>query len=179
MAPPARTRTLSTASSSPAHPARRYWLFKSEPDCFSINDLAAAPDQTTCWDGVRNYQARNFLRDTIQPGDGVLYYHSNAEPLAIVGTANVVRGGYPDHTAFDPRADHFDPDSDPQEPTWYMVDIRLHTRFAEPVTRSALQKIPGLQKMELLRRGSRLSIQPVSDREWAIILELAGHPVAP
>jgi predicted RNA-binding protein with PUA-like domain len=153
---------------------RNYWLFKSEPDVFSITDLARAPRQTTCWDGVRNYQARNFLRDSIQIGDGVLFYHSSSDPLAIVGTARVVRAGYPDHTAFDLQDPHFDPKSNPANPTWFMVDIQLESTFTEPLTRDQLQKSAPLKKMMLLQRGSRLSIQPVTAAEWQAIVKLAG-----
>lgn len=152
---------------------------KSEPDCFSISALAAEPTQTTFWDGVRNYQARNFLRDSIKLGDGVLYYHSNTDPLAIVGTAEVVREGYPDHTAFDPSCDHYDPKSDPDNPTWYMVDIRLIQAFSQPVTRQQMLAEPRLKAMMVLQRGSRLSVQPVTPEEWAIIHELAGVPDQP
>lgn len=153
---------------------RRYWLFKSEPEVFSIEDLAKAPQQTTFWDGVRNYQARNMLRDEVRVGDGVLFYHSNAEPLAIVGEARVVRGGYPDHTAWDPQSAHPDPKSTPQNPVWYMVDIALVTTFERPVERTTLAQTRGLEKMMLLQRGSRLSIQPVTVEEWRTVLKLAG-----
>lgn len=152
---------------------KQFWLFKSEPDCFSIHDLAEQPKQTTFWDGVRNFQARNFLRDSVKKGDGVLFYHSSTEPMAVVGTAIVVRPGYPDHTAFDPQADHYDPKSDPDEPTWYMVDIQLETIFAEPLTRARLHAVPALKDMMLLKRGSRLSVQPVTPTEWKAVLELA------
>jgi predicted RNA-binding protein with PUA-like domain len=155
-------------------PPRQFWLFKSEPDVFSIDDLAQAPQQTTFWDGVRNYQARNLLRDTIRVGDGVLFYHSSSDPLAIVGTATVVKGGYPDHTAFDPQDPHYDPKSVPEKPTWYMVDIRLVRKFPEPLLRETLQAAPELAKMVLLQRGSRLSVQPVAPDEWRAILKLAG-----
>jgi predicted RNA-binding protein with PUA-like domain len=154
-------------------PKHKYWLFKSEPSEFSIDDLGSAPHQTTCWDGVRNYQARNFLRDTVSVGDGVLFYHSNAEPMAVVGTARVVRAGYPDHTAFDPKDKHYDPDSDRKNPTWFMVDIRLE-RFDAPLTRDRLQGAPELKGMMLLKKGSRLSIQPVTEEEWRAISKLAG-----
>ncbi|MFN0050856.1 MAG: EVE domain-containing protein [Planctomycetales bacterium] len=153
---------------------RRFWLFKSEPELFSIDDLARAPDQTTFWDGVRNYQARNTLRDDVQVGDGVLFYHSQADPLAIVGAAAVVKSGYPDHTAFDPRDPHYDPKSEPAKPTWYMVDIRLTQVFPTPVTRVRLQSAAGLKSMVLLQRGSRLSIQPVTTVEWNAVHRLAG-----
>lgn len=153
---------------------RRYWLFKSEPTAFSIDDLARAPRQTTFWDGVRNFQARNYLRDEVQVGDGVLFYHSNADPLAVVGTMEVVRAGYPDHTAFDPQDPHYDPKSDPQAPTWYMVDVRLVQKFPRPVTRDRLLAEPRLAGMLLLQKGSRLSIQPVTAEEWKLVHKLAG-----
>jgi predicted RNA-binding protein with PUA-like domain len=155
-------------------PARmRYWLFKSEPEAFSIDDLAAAPKGTTPWDGVRNYQARNFMRDEMRSGDRVLFYHSSAEPPAVVGTAVVVRGAYPDPTAQDPRNPHYDPRATPDEPIWQMVDIRFEEKFAAPLPPDALRGVPALAKMELLRRGSRLSIQPVRKAEFAAILKLA------
>lgn len=153
--------------------SKQFWLFKSEPSAFSIGDLEKAPKKTTCWDGVRNYQARNFLRDSITVGDGVLFYHSNAEPPAIVGMAEVVKAGYPDHTAFDPDDPHFDAKSKPSEPTWYMVDICHLKTFAQPLTLSDLKSVRGLLKMMLLQKGSRLSIQPVTAEEWKLILELA------
>ncbi len=149
-----------------------YWLMKSEPNCFSIQDLEACPDHTTMWDGVRNYQARNFLRDQICPGDGVLIYHSNIAEPAIVGSAKVVRGGYPDPTAFDPSQDHFDPRSNPDVPTWYVVDIQHQWTAASPLTRSTLKLHPVLSQMDLLKRGNRLSVQPVSSQCWKIICEL-------
>lgn len=153
---------------------RRYWLFKSEADCYSIDSLASEKGQTTFWDGVRNYQARNFLRDDVQIGDRVFFYHSNSDPLAIVGTMEVVKAGYPDHTAFDRAEKHFDPKSDPDNPTWYVVDVKLRQQFPEPLTRAALLKEPRLKAMVLLQRGSRLSIQPVTPEEWKIVFELAG-----
>jgi predicted RNA-binding protein with PUA-like domain len=151
---------------------RRYWLVKSEADCFSWDDLWKSPKRTTFWDGVRNYQARNMLRDDFKKGDLVFFYHSNSDPNEIVGVAEVVREGYPDHTAFDPKEQHFDPKSDPEKPTWYMVDLRAKERFKRPLTLAELRKVPGLEKMELLRKGSRLSVQPVSKKEWEIIYEL-------
>lgn len=152
---------------------RRYWLFKSESSCFSIDDLAAAPERTTYWDGVRNYQARNMLRDEIQVGDQVLYYHSNSVPLAIVGTATVVRAGYPDHTAFDPNEDHYDPESNPDSPRWFMVDIRLLEKFAKPITRDMLKSTPATANMMIMQKGSRLSVTPVTSSEWDAVLRLA------
>lgn len=151
---------------------RRYWLFKSDPDVFSWEDLKNSPDQTTYWDGVRNFQARNMLRDEIQKGDLVLFYHSQIKPPAVVGTARVVRSGYPDHTAQDPESGHFDPKASPDNPRWYMVDIRLEEEFKRPVPLPELRRTPGLESMELLRKGSRLSIQPVRPEKFEIIQEL-------
>jgi predicted RNA-binding protein with PUA-like domain len=159
------------APRSRADGERRYWLLKSEPDAFSFDDLLAAPARTTCWDGVRNYQARNFLRDEMRPGDLVLFYHSGAEP-SVAGTAEVVRGGYPDHTAFDSDDAHFDAKSRPDLPTWYMVDVRALERFAHPVALVTLRSTPGLEGMALLQRGSRLSVQPVRPTEFEIVLGL-------
>jgi predicted RNA-binding protein with PUA-like domain len=151
-----------------------YWLFKSEPDCFSFADLCAAPDRTTGWDGVRNFQARNFLRDQIQVGDGVLYYHSSADPPAIAGLAEVVEAAHPDPTAFDPSADHYDPKSRPESPTWYQVKIRAVRPIEPSLGLPRLREVAALAKMELLRKGSRLSIQPVRPEEWEAVLALAS-----
>ena|SRR5437763_1100048 len=150
-----------------------YWLFKSEPNCYAFADLLAAPERTTGWDGVRNFQARNFLRDAIRVGDGVLFYHSNADPPAIAGIAEVVVAAHPDPTAFDPRAEHHDPRSDPSRPTWYQVAIRGVRALEPPLGLPLLRSVPALERMELLRKGSRLSIQPVSAAEWDAILALA------
>jgi len=159
---------------TPAWRARRYWLVKSEPDTFSFDDLLARPDRTTHWDGVRNYQARNFMRDEMKKGDLVFFYHSSADPTAIVGTAEVARDGYPDHSAFDPKDSHYDPKSKKDEPTWFMVDLRARDRFREPVTLTDLRGVKGLEKMVLLQKGSRLSVQPVTSGEWEIICRLGG-----
>lgn len=153
---------------------RQYWLFKSEPEAYSIADLAREPTKTTFWDGVRNYQARNLLRDTIKPGDRVLFYHSNVEPMSIVGTVEVVRSGYPDHTAFDPQDHHYDPKSKRDQPTWFMVDVKLLQVFPKPVTREELKACPALSNLMVLRRGARLSIQPVTAAEWQVVHRLAG-----
>jgi predicted RNA-binding protein with PUA-like domain len=153
--------------------AQRYWLFKTEPSCFSFDDLRQRPEATEPWDGVRNYQARNFLRDEVLPGDGVLFYHSNIAVPAIVGIAWVVRGGYPDWTAFDPAHGHFDPRSRPDKPLWYMVDVRYGQRFHRDVTLEEVKNHPALTDMELVRR-SRLSVQPVSAAAWQTILRLGG-----
>jgi predicted RNA-binding protein with PUA-like domain len=149
-----------------------YWLFKSEPDHYSIDDLKR--DKKTYWDGVRNYQARNMLRDAVKKGDHVFFYHSNAEPMAIVGTMQVVGEGYPDHTAFDPADEcHYDPKSNPENPTWVMVDVQFHSKFKKPVTREMLKSHPVTATMMVLAKGSRLSIQPVTEAEWNAVLELS------
>ena len=152
---------------------RKYWLVKSEPECFSIQDLSRQPAKTTCWDGVRNYQARNMLRDEIKLGDQVLFYHSNADPPAIVGVAKVVKESYPDHTALDPKNDHYDPQATKDDPRWYMVDIKLERIFPKPLSLDSLREVPELKSMELLRRGSRLSVQPVRKTEFDTVLKLA------
>ena len=151
----------------------QYWLMKTEPSAFSIDDLQHAPGRTTCWDGVRNYQARNYMR-AMRLGDQVLLHHSNADPPAVVGVVEVVREAYPDATAFDRNDKHYDPKSNPSKPTWDMVDIRLVRKFAHPVPLDRLKGVPGLKRMELLRRGSRLSVQPVRPVEWKIVLGLAS-----
>ena len=153
---------------------RQYWLLKSEPEAFSIDDLARAPKQTTTWGGVRNYQARNFLR-AMKVGDEVLFYHSNANPPSVVGIAEVVKEAYPDATQFDRRDSHYDPGSDSDEPRWDVVDIRLVRRFTAPLPLDLLREQAGLKGMELLRKGSRLSVQPVREGEWKEILRLAGR----
>lgn len=163
--------------STAAEPPRRYWLFKSEPSAFGIDNLAAAARQTAPWDGVRNYQARNFLRDTVQRGDQVLFYHSREEPLGIFGTMEVVRTGYPDHTAFNPDSKYFDPGSNAETPRWYMVDVKLIRKFAEPITREQLMSHPVTSGMLVMKRGMRLSIQPVTEAEWQAVHDLAGIPV--
>ena len=151
-----------------------YWLFKSEPDSYSFADLTGEDDGTTGWDGVRNFQARNFLRDSIQVGDGVLFYHSNAAPAAVVGIAKVVKAGHPDPSAFDPESDYHDPKSVPDKPTWFQVSIKAVRPIDPPLELARLKTVPELAGMELLRKGSRLSVQPVSDAEWKTILSLAG-----
>jgi predicted RNA-binding protein with PUA-like domain len=152
---------------------RRYWLVKSEPEVFSIDDLARAPRQTTSWDGVRNYQARNFMRE-MAVGDLVLFYHSNADPPAVVGSAEVVRTAYADDTQFDKRSDHFDPASEANRPRWDMVDLKYREKFPLNVPLDQLRQEPKLRGMVLLRKGSRLSVQPVSESEWKLITRLAN-----
>jgi predicted RNA-binding protein with PUA-like domain len=151
---------------------RRYWLVKSEPQAFSFDDLLNAPEKTTSWDGVRNFAARNFLRDGMQFGDLVFFYHSSAEPPAIVGICEVTREGYPDPTAFDRRSYNYDPDSNPNEPTWYQVDLRAVKPLSRPVTLAELKARQELADMALLRVG-RLSVTPVRHAEWQVITELA------
>ena len=153
-------------------PARRHWLVKSEPETFSFDDLLAKPGRTTGWDGVRNFQARNFMRDEMKQGDLVFFYHSSADPTAIVGVAEVVREGYPDPTALDPKDPHHDPKSKPESPSWYMVDVRAVESLKRPLTLTELRSVKGLEKMVLLQKGSRLSVQPVSPSEWEIIYKL-------
>ncbi|HEY9684622.1 MAG TPA: EVE domain-containing protein [Oculatellaceae cyanobacterium] len=150
-----------------------YWLFKSEPSVFSIDDLASAPKKTTFWDGVRNFQARNFLRDSIKLGDQVFFYHSNSEPSAIAGIAEVVKEGYPDFTAFDPEDPHYDPKSKKDSPTWYMVDIKFKEKFDRPLDLNELKTVSALKNMALLQKGSRLSIQPVTEAEWKSVVALS------
>ena len=154
-------------------PGRRYWLMKSEPGAFSIDDLARSPKQITHWDGVRNYQARNFMR-AMAVGDPVLFYHSNAEPPAVVGIAEVVRTAYPDETQFDKTSHHYDPASVRSAPRWDMVDIRYRQTFKTSLSLDRLRQEPQLKSMVLLRKGSRLSVQPVTEAEWATVLKLAG-----
>lgn len=151
----------------------KYWLLKSEPDCFSIDHLAAAPKQTTCWSGVRNYQARNMLRDDMKPGDRVLYYHSSADPPAVVGLATIVKPGYPDHTAEDKSDDHYDPKHTKQNAIWYMVDVKFEEKFPRELPLEELRKQPTLKEMVLLQKGSRLSVQPVRKAEYEAIVKLA------
>lgn len=153
---------------------RRYWLMKSEPDEFSIDDLMRSTNQTTRWEGVRNYQARNFMRDDMSVGDGVLFYHSNANPLAIVGAMTVSSDSYPDPSQFDPDSDYFDPGSSQENPRWMLVDVTFTQKFDPPVLRESLRGVDGLKDLMLLKRGSRLSIQPLTEQEWNIIHTLAN-----
>ena len=151
---------------------RRYWLFKSEPTAYSFADLQAEEDQTAEWDGVRNYQVRNYMRDDMKVGDGVLFYHSSAKPLAVVGTASIVREAYADSTALDPAEKHYDPKSSPDNPIWLMVDIKAEQEFKRPVTLDEIKQNPRLQNMLVIRRGMRLSIQPVTQEEWEELVSM-------
>lgn len=151
---------------------KNYWLFKSDPDEFSIEDLKKSKNKTTFWDGIRNYQARNFLRDEIKKGDGVLFYHSNSDPLAVMGYCEVVKEGYPDHSQFDLKNDHYDQKVDKKNPTWFMVDIKLVKEFKKPVTLDEIKSNKKLKDMKLIQRGQRLSIQPVTKDEWDEIVKM-------
>lgn len=152
----------------------KFWLMKTEPNAYSIQDLAKEKKKTTHWDGVRNYQARNFMRDEMKLGDEVLIYHSNAKPPAIVGRAKIVRESYPDFTAWDPNDKHYDPKSTGENPRWFMVDIQLIEIFKEPLGLPDLRDIKALSDMVLLQKGSRLSVQPVKKKEYDAILKIAA-----
>lgn len=153
---------------------KRYWLFKTEPSAFSIADLAAAPKKTSSWDGVRNYQARNSLRDDVSVGDDVLIYHSSSDVIGVAGTATVVRAAYPDPTAYDPKHHHFDPKSKADAPTWFMVDVKLAKTFKRIITREDLAADPVCRDMLVMKRGSRLSIQPVTAPQFSAVIRLAS-----
>jgi len=149
-----------------------YWLMKSEPAEFSIDDLAAQSNQTDHWDGVRNYQVRNMMRDQMQVGDQAFFYHSNAKPPGVAGIVEIVRAGYPDHTAFDPNDPHYDPKSDPDNPRWFMVDVRLVRTMARLIPLNELKANPALADMPLVKKGNRLSVMPVSEAQWHAILAM-------
>jgi predicted RNA-binding protein with PUA-like domain len=157
----------------------RYWLMKSEPAVFGIDHLKAMPGQTDHWDGVRNYQARNMMRDEMQVGDRVFFYHSNTKEPGIVGIMEVVRAGYPDHTAWDPASKYYDPKSTPDDPRWYMVDVTFARRLARTITLAELKQDPALAELPLVRRGNRLSIMPVTEAQWHHILSLEHPPRQP
>ena len=147
---------------------KRYWLIKSEPGEYSYDDLVK--DKVAEWDGVRNFQARNNLRE-MKEGDGVLFYHSSTDPLVIVGTATVAKAAHPDKSAIDKKSDHYDPKSTPANPIWYVVDIKPQARFKNPVDVDAIRANPELVNMVLLKRG-RLSVQPVTEKEWDAVLKM-------
>ena len=148
----------------------RCWLMKSEPEVFSIHDLER--EGRTSWEGVRNYQARNFMRDDMQVGDRVLYHHSNADPTGIAGLARVARTAYPDPSARDPKSDYFDPKASDEDPRWFMVDLAFEEAFSRVITMDELRAEPGLEKMLVINR-SRLSVQPVTDKEFEIVVKMA------
>ena len=154
--------------------ARKFWLMKSEPDEFSIDDLISRKNGITYWEGIRNYQARNFMRDEMKVGDGALFYHSRANPLAVVGTMDIASVPYPDPSQFDPESKYFDPKSTKENPRWMLVDVKFTAKFDAPVTREQIKETPGLEDMMVIKKGARLSIQPVTEQEWKIIHELAG-----
>ena len=151
-----------------------YWLFKSEPDAFSIDDLIAMKRKTDHWDGIRNYQARNLMRDQMKKGDLGFFYHSSCKVPGIAGTVEIVKEAYPDHTALDKNAKYFDPKSTEENPRWVMVNVKFKQKFSEVLSLTQLRAVKSLSDMMLLRKGSRLSIQPVSKKEWNIINKLAG-----
>lgn len=152
----------------------KYWLMKSEPDVYSIDHLAAEHNQTDYWDGIRNYQVRNFFRDEFSTGDLAFFYHSRCKVPGIVGTIQIVREAYPDPTAFDPTEKYYDPKSDPDNPRWLMVDVKLVRKFPRIVSLSELRAEPALSQMRVLQRGNRLSVTPVSKMEWDFIHDMAG-----
>ena len=151
---------------------RKYWLMKSEPGDVSIDDLANFPDQTVAWYGVRNYQARNFMRDEMAKGDGVLFYHSNCAEPGIVGLAEVASEAYPDPSQFDPKSDYFDPGASRDNPRWMLVDVAFVRKLQRTITLKELQALPSLAEMALVRKGNRLSVMPVTAAEWKTILGL-------
>lgn len=153
----------------------KYWLVKSEPNVFSIDDLAKSKNKTTYWDGVRNYQARNYMRDEMKIGDQVIFYHSNSEPPGAAGICEVVKEGYPDFTAFDPEDPHYDPKSKKDNPAWMMVDVKLVKKFSSFVSIDDMRSNGKLQKMQLLQRGNRLSVMPVTKEEFGEIVKMGSN----
>ncbi len=153
--------------------AKKYWLFKSEPESFSIDDLMNSPNQTTSWEGVRNYRARNILRDEVKLGDEVFFHHSSTDPVGIVGKCIVVRDGYPDTSASNLQSEYFDSKHSHENPRWFTVDVKLVKKFEKIIPLAVLKETPRLEKMMVTQRGARLSIQPVSLSEWKIVNMLA------
>lgn len=151
----------------------KYWLGKSEPDCYSIDKLASEKDQTTPWDGVRNYQARNFMRDEMKKGDKFIFYHSNTKPPAAVGICEVTKEAYPDFTAFDPENEHFDPKSKDDNPRWFMVDVKLIEKFEKSVSLAEMKENPKLKDMKLIQKGNRLSVMPITKKEYEEIVKMS------
>jgi predicted RNA-binding protein with PUA-like domain len=151
--------------------SKNYWLIKSEPSVFSITDLQKAKGQTTCWDGVRNYQARNFIKE-MKKGDMVLFYHSNTDPMIVAGICEVVKEAYADHTQFDPDDKHFFPSANPENPTWFMMDVKFVKEFAKPVTLQDIKSNPKLKGMRLIQKGNRLSVMPVTKEEYDEIVKM-------
>jgi predicted RNA-binding protein with PUA-like domain len=159
--------------------ARGYWLLKTDAQVFSFDDLWRSPRRTTTWEGVRNYQARNLLRDSVRVGDGVLIYHSSADPTGIAGLAEVASAPFPDPSQFDPRDEHHDPRSARESPTWYAISVRATRKLDRVLTLAELRGNPALAGMGVLKKGNRLSVQPVSPAEWRAILALAGPEPSP
>jgi predicted RNA-binding protein with PUA-like domain len=153
--------------------AKKYWLMKSEPDTFGIDHLQQRPQQTEPWDGVRNYQARNMMRDEMQVGDQAFFYHSNCAEPGIVGIAKIVKAGYPDVTALDPESKYYDPKASTENPRWFRVDVKFEKKFSKTISLGLLKQQPALEGMAVLARGSRLSITPVTEQQWKFILSLA------
>lgn len=153
--------------------AKKYWLMKTEPDVFSIRDLKSRPGKKEHWDGVRNYQARNHMRDGMAVGDQVLFYHSSCDPAGVAGVADIVKAAYPDPSALDPASKYFDPKAAPDKNPWVMVDVKFVKELPRLVTLEEMKSAPGLESMMVIKRGMRLSIQPVSSEEFAIVLKLA------
>ena len=153
---------------------KRYWLLKTEPAVFSFDDLVQAPQSTAGWDGVRNYQARNLLRDEMKKGDLALIHHSSADPPAVVGVAEVVREGYPDPTQFERGHDHYDPGSTREAPRWFQVDVKAVKKFSRPVTLPEIRSAPALAQMLLIKRGMRLSVQPVTKEQFEAIVKMGN-----
>ena len=151
-----------------------YWLFKSEPDAFSIDDLRAMPGKKDHWDGIRNYQARNIMRDDMKKGDQGFFYHSSCPVPGIVGVVEIVKEAYDDYTALDPNSNYFDPKASSDNPRWCMVDVKYRKKFKKIVTLEHLKTVKSLEAMQLLKRGNRLSIMPVAKKEWDIIIKLAS-----
>ena len=150
----------------------KYWVMKSEPDMFGIDDLRKRPGQREHWDGVRNYQVRNMLRDEVQVGDQAFFYHSSCKQPGIVGIMNIVRAGYPDDSALNPEGEHYDPKHTLEKPRWYMVDVKFERAFKRVVSLEEIKQCPQLQDFALVQRGNRLSILPVTSAQWKFILSL-------
>lgn len=156
--------------------AKKYWLLKSEPSVFSIDDLIKAPCQTTHWEGVRNYQARNMIHDEMQVGDLAFFYHSNATPPGIVGTVEIVKAAYPDDTQFEPQSHYYDPKATRNNPRWWRVDVKFKHKFKEIIPLELLKTIPTLSDMSLVQKGNRLSVMRVTEKEWEAILSVSAQP---
>jgi predicted RNA-binding protein with PUA-like domain len=155
--------------------AKKYWLMKTEPDAFSIQDLQSRPGKREHWDGVRNYQARNYMRDEMSVGDDVLFYHSSCTPAGIVGLATIAASAYPDPSALNPQSKYYDPKATPLKNPWVMVDVKFKREFKSMLTLDALRGFPALAGMLVLKRGMRLSIQPVTPEEFAILMKVVGN----